>query len=256
MARQKADLTLALPAGGGGGAGAGAGAGVGPNSQHRTKSDLAKTHIQELILSGAVNAGGHITTRIVSEALGMSETPVREAMRSLAAEGWLELHPHLGSVVASRQTAQLTEIYAIRGALGALAIKLGGPLFTPQKLAEIEANLRQSEKAVAGRQITRYIQLNRTFHTLLSDTPETQWTLRLLNTLWGQTAAMGGGFRLVPRRLRESLDEHKAIYAAIANGDHRQAADLLIRHEQCAGAALIAAIEGRKPSDAEAPATP
>lgn len=234
MAQPKANSLLSMSAFGGNRAE--------PSSQHRTKSDLAKTHIQELILSGAVRPGGHITTRVVSEALGMSETPVREAMRSLAAEGWLELHPHLGSIATSRPTAQLTEIYAIRGALGALAIEIGGPTYTMKHLAAIEANLRQSEKVVASRQTGRYIQLNRSFHMLLSDTQLTQWTLRLLTTLWDQTAAMGRGFKLVPARLQQSLEEHKAIYAAIVEGNHRRAAGLLIQHEQSAGAALIAAL--------------
>lgn len=209
---------------------------------YRTKAYLAKKHIQELIVSGAVGAGGHITTRAVSEALAMSETPVREAMRSLAAEGWLDLHPHLGSVVASVQTAELTEVYALRGRLGALAIELGGPLYTRARLAEMAANIRQSEKAVASGHITQYIQLNRAFHTLLCDTAETRWTLRLLNLLWGQTAAMGGGFHLVPERLARSLDEHKAMLAAVVAGDFAGAAAQMIAHERLAVTALIAAL--------------
>jgi DNA-binding GntR family transcriptional regulator len=216
------------------------------NRQHRTKANLAKAHIQELIVSGAVAAGGHITTRAVSEALSMSETPVREAMRSLAAEGWLDLHPHLGSVVAGVQTAELTEVYALRGRLGGLAIELGGPSYSHQRLAEMAANIRRSEKAVAEGQITQYIQLNRAFHILLSDTEETGWTLRLLTILWGQTAAMGGGFRRVPARLAQSLTEHKAIVAAIVAGDFRHAAALLIEHERLAASVLIAALTARK----------
>ncbi|HTN11877.1 MAG TPA: GntR family transcriptional regulator [Acetobacteraceae bacterium] len=213
-----------------------------PSGQHRTKAALAKAHIQELIVSGTVPAGGHITTRAVSEALAMSETPVREAMRSLAAEGWLDLHPHLGSVVAGVQTAELTEVYALRGRLGALAIELGGPSYSRRRLAEMATNIRRSEKAVAAGQIAVYIQLNRAFHTLLSDTEETRWTLRLLTMLWGQTAAMGGGFRRVPARLAQSLDEHKAILAAIVAGDFQHAAALLIEHERRAASMLITAL--------------
>ncbi len=220
-----------------------------PAGEYRTKAYLAKKHIQELIVSGAVQAGEHITTRAVSDALAMSETPVREAMRSLAAEGWLDLLPHLGSVVASLQTAELTEVYALRGALGALAIELGGPLYTSGQLANLEANIRRSEKAVASGHILGYIQLNRVFHTLLSDTPKTKWTLRLLATLWGQTAAMGGGFRRVPARLQQSLDEHKAILAAIRATDYQRAAALLVRHENLAAATLIAALTASRSAD-------
>ena len=217
-----------------------------PNDQYRTKAALAKAHIQELIVSGAVAAGGHITTRAVSEALAMSETPMRAAMRRLDAEGWLDLHPHLGSVVAGVQAAELTEVYALRGRLGALAIELGGPSYSRQRLAEMAANIRRSEKAVAKGQIALYIQLNRAFHTLLSDTEQTRWTLRMLTILWGQTAAMGGGFRRVPARLAQSLAEHKAILAAIMAGDFRRAATLMIEHERLAASMLIAALAASK----------
>ena len=51
------------------------------NATPRTKSEVARQHIQEMILSGAARAGDHITTREISEALGISETPVRDAGR-------------------------------------------------------------------------------------------------------------------------------------------------------------------------------
>ena len=210
--------------------------------QHRTKSDVAKLHVQEMILAGKLNAGDHVTARAVSEALGMSETPVREAIRSLAAEGWLELQPHLGGVVSSLQSGQLTEIYAIRGALGALGIELGGHLYTDRQLAALDRNLRQSAAVVARGDVARYIALNREFHMLLADTPETQWTLRLLTSLWGQTSVMGRGFRLVPDRLERSLHEHQAILKSVHARDYEQAAALLVEHERLAGAELVAAL--------------
>ena len=92
---------------------------------HLTKSGLARQHIQELILSGAVREGQHLTAREVCEAVGISETPVREAIRGLAAEGWLELNAHHGVVVATLRAEHIAEIHALRGALAALAVELG-----------------------------------------------------------------------------------------------------------------------------------
>jgi DNA-binding GntR family transcriptional regulator len=218
-------------------------AGTAPGAlEYRTKSEIARQHIQERILSGSARAGDHITTREVSEALGMSETPVREAIRSLAAEGWLELRAHSGSVVASIKSGQLAEIYAIRGALGAAAIELGGGLLTAARLGDLERNMKAAADAVAAGDVSAYARLNREFHTLLSDTPSTQWTLKLLAALWAQTAAAGRGFELIPERMRRSLDEHRAIVGAIRAGELRRAAALLIEHERLAGAELIAAL--------------
>lgn len=216
-----------------------------PIIQHMTKSDLARQHIQEMVVSGSVRAGDRLTSREVSEALGMSETPIREAMRSLAAEGWLDFHPHLGVVVASIKREQLVEVYAVRGALGGLAIELGGPTYTPQLLDEIDRTLDALEAAVAAQDLAEYARLNRHFHALLSDTPATQWTLKVLAQLWAQTSAMHRGFEVVPpARIRKSLDEHWAIRHAIRAGDFAEAARLTVEHERDAGAVLIASLGG------------
>jgi DNA-binding GntR family transcriptional regulator len=215
-----------------------------PAPVHRTKSELARQHIQEMILSGSVRAGDRITSREVSEALRMSETPIREAIRGLSSEGWLEFNAHIGVVVASIQSGQLQEVYALRGALEALGIELGGASYTKEMLARLDENLAEAEHAVAEADIPAYAWLNREFHTLLCDTPHTQWTLRLLNNLWAQTSAMHRGFEAVPPRIRFSLAEHRAIRQAIAQGDLARAARLLVEHERLAGAALIEALGG------------
>ena len=209
---------------------------------HKTKSDLARSHVQELILSGTLRPGSRLTTRQLSEALGMSETPVREAIRLLAAEGWVTLSPHQGVVVASVDTGQIAEIYAIRGALEALAVRRGAALYSAAQRDALDRNLAEAQAAVAARDVAAYARLNRAFHALLSDTPHTQWTLRLLDNLWAQTAAAGRGFEAVPARMAASLDEHRAIRAAIAAGDTERAAELLVAHERTAGAALAAAL--------------
>jgi DNA-binding GntR family transcriptional regulator len=216
--------------------------GLVPPAAYRTKSDIARLHIQQLIRSGSAQPGDHITTREISEALGMSETPVREAVRSLAAEGWLDFNPHLGVAVSSVKADQLAEIYALRGALGAVAIELGAALLGPARIAALECNLSAAAAAVAARDAARYAELNQEFHVLLSDTPATQWTLRLLNSLWAQTATIGRGFELVPRRMADSLAEHRAILAAVAAGQHCDAASLLVAHERQGGTVLIAAL--------------
>lgn len=212
-------------------------------ARYLTKSDLARQHIQEMIVSGSVRSGERMTSREVSEALGMSETPIREAMRSLTAEGWLDSHPHLGAVVSSIKREQLVEVFAVRGALEGLAIKLGGPVYTPQRLQDIDSNLAESEQAIRAKDHATYASLNRQFHLLLSDTPATQWTLKTLSNLWAQTSALHRGFEAVPaERIKESLDEHRAIRDAIVAGDFALAAERNEEHERIAGEVLLASL--------------
>lgn len=207
-----------------------------------TKSDLARQHIEEMILSGRARPGDRITSREVSEAIGVSETPIREAIRSLSAEGWLDFHAHLGVVVASIKAEQLIEVYAIRGGLQAVAIRLGGPAYTDKLLADVDRNLEASETAASAGDAALYARLNREFHGFLTNTPTTQWTLKLLTNLWAQTSALHRGFEAAPERIRNSLNEHRAIRAALGARDLERAAQLVVEHERLGGEALIAAL--------------
>ncbi|MCX7375553.1 MAG: GntR family transcriptional regulator [Alphaproteobacteria bacterium] len=213
---------------------------------HLTKSGLARQHIQELILSGAVREGQHLTAREVCEAVGISETPVREAIRGLAAEGWLELNAHHGVVVATLRAEHIAEIHALRGALAALAVELGAASYTAETFAVLDRNIAESERAVAAHDTGAYARLNREFHLLMCDTPHTPWTMRLTSSLTAQTSAQRRGFDAIPNRLRASLAEHRAILATLRQGDTRRAASLLVEHERKAGAALIAALSDQR----------
>jgi DNA-binding GntR family transcriptional regulator len=218
---------------------------------YMTKSDIARRHIQGMILSGVVRSGDRMTTREISEALGISETPIREAMRGLAAEGWLDIQSHVGAVVAGFGSEQVTEIYALRGRIGALAIELGGPTYDSQRLARIDANIEASDAAVAAHDVERYSWCNNEFHTLLCDTPVSQWCLKLLVSLRAQTA-IHQGFRAVPQRLAQSLAEHRNIRDCLHRQDFARAAELLKAHEHAAGAALINELAASRPVSAGA----
>jgi DNA-binding GntR family transcriptional regulator len=198
-----------------------------------SKTDIARRHIQRMIISRQVRPGDRITTRGVSEALGISETPIREAIRSLASEGWLEVQTHIGAVVATAGREQLREIYALRALIGSLAIELGKSCFDAERLARIDANIEEATAAVEAQDTDRYTQTNHDFHVLLNDTPQSQWCLRMLVSLSVMTSAHYG-FHLRPARMEASLSEHKAIRDALRAGDFDAAVSLIKLHENSA----------------------
>lgn len=218
-----------------------------PTPLYMTKSDLARRHIQGMILSGQARPGARITTREVSEALGISETPIREAIRALAADGWVELQSHVGAVVARFGGEQIMEIYALRSLIGALAMELSGPTYDEARLAKIDVNIEASKAAVAERDVQTYMRLNNEFHTLLCDTPASQWCLKILSSLRSQTG-IHQGFAAVPQRLAESLAEHCGIRDAVRARDFARAADLIKAHEHAAGVALINELAVARPA--------
>ena len=208
-------------------------------NKFKTKSEIAVQYIQEQILSGKLPAGTQITTKSVAEAIGMSETPVREAIKSLAAEGWLRHTPHQGTIVATPNSAQISEIFQLRGLLNALAVQRGQSSFNEQRLALIDENIEQSKLAVRENDFETYSALNRQFHELLCNTSEAEWTYRLFSILQGQSAVFRHGFKAIPDGLKKSLDAHLAIRKALRSGDIEQAASLANLDEVSAGQRLI-----------------
>ncbi|MFI9591461.1 GntR family transcriptional regulator [Nonomuraea sp. NPDC052265] len=212
-------------------------------SPFRTKADLAADHIKHLIMSGEAPPGTKITTRVVAEAVGISETPVREAIKQLCSEDWLVERPHVGAVVAELTVANVRELYSVRAALTALALELGGVPLEGARLAEVDAVLAECETAVAREDVAAFARLNRRFHSLLCDTEHSKLTHRMLQSLWARTETAQRGFRLVPWRLPKSHAEHIAIRNALVAGDIPLAGTLQHAHEMAAMKALIEGIQ-------------
>lgn len=208
-----------------------------------TKSELARRHIQQMILSGAARPGDRITTRQVSDALGISETPSREAIQSLAAEGWLDVQNHVGAVVQGLRADQIREISALRGHICGVAIVLGAPNFDEERLALIDRNIEDYAEALAHKDYALVGQTNYAFHELLCDNPQSPWCHRLLTNMTGLMSAQRHGIPPQHNRLAEALKEHEAIRDMLRAGDFSGAADMVNRHEKNTGNFLIRMME-------------
>ncbi len=204
-----------------------------------TKTELARRHIQKMILSGGVRPGDRITTREVSTALGISETPIREAIQGLAAEGWLTVQNHVGAVVQGLRVEQVKEISALRGLICALAIQLGAPNYDDALLDRIDVNIEASAKALARKDFTLFADLNYEFHGLLCDGPDTPYCHRLLNNMLGLMSSQRHGVATSAERLGQALNEHRKIRDLLRVKDFQGAAELAKQHELNTGAYLI-----------------
>ncbi|MEO1990082.1 MAG: GntR family transcriptional regulator [Martelella sp.] len=210
---------------------------------YMTKAEHARQHIQEMVLSGTVGPGDRITTREVSLALGISETPIREAIRSLASDGWLEVQNHIGAVVQGLRAEQIREISALRGLICGLAVELGASNFNADRLAKIDENIAISATALEAEDFDLFGAKNYEFHLLLCDNPESPWCRRLLENMHGLMSAQRHGIPPQPGRLGDALKEHMAIRDRLREGDFTAAAALVNQHEKNTGDFLIDLIE-------------
>lgn len=136
-----------------------------PGHRPRTAAEFVATHLRSRILSGALAAGEPLRQNHIATELGVSSTPVREALRELVAEGLVSSDAHRSNVVRGLTLADVEEIYELRRVLEPILIRRGFAGVTPDHLAEAEALIAQMD---ATREITVWSQLNGRFHRALS----------------------------------------------------------------------------------------
>jgi DNA-binding GntR family transcriptional regulator len=188
-----------------------------------SKGDLVALALKDMIRSGELAPGSILRQRDVAEKLGVSPTPVREALQRLESEGFVVSEAHRGAMVVRSEDSRLYENALIRAALESLAAQLAAAKATADDLAEIEAIneelARSADPALA-------VSLNRRFHFRIYDAAGSTVMLAQLNLLW---LTLEGGPR-VERALSESVAQHRDILEALRRGDGEAAAQRTSRH--------------------------
>lgn len=186
--------------------------------------------IRDLITQGELRPGEKVSEAQLCKRFDVSRTPLREALKVLAAEGMVELRPRRGAVVASLQPEEIDEIFPIMAALEALAGEMLCKRATPADVARLQAlhdrlvaEYKQGDEAA-------YLLANRAFHETvfeLADNP----TLR---TLYAQILTRIRACRFVVSKTaenwRRAVQDHEEIMQAIQANDGRRLSRLLRRH--------------------------
>jgi DNA-binding GntR family transcriptional regulator len=189
-----------------------------------SKTDMVAALIRELIITGELTAGQQLRQRDLAQRFGVSQTPVREAMRRLESEGLVIGDTHRGFTVVMPDDGPVEENFQIRAALESLGASLAARKIDEAGLAELE-QLNQRMRAMADDD-PRYAELNREFHFTLYQYSRSPLLMSLMRLLW--TSLHGG-----PRVLRthtESARQHDAILDALRAGDADAASALTYRH--------------------------
>jgi DNA-binding GntR family transcriptional regulator len=176
-----------------------------------SKTDLVAALIRELIITGGLVAGEQLRQRDLAERFGVSQTPVREAMRRLESEGLVVSDTHRGFTVAVPDDGPARENFQIRAALESLGASLAARRIDAAGIGRLQAlndRMRTGDDA-------SYADLNREFHFTVYEYAGRPLLLTLMRLLW---ASLHGGPR-VSRTHAESARQHDAILAALKAGD-------------------------------------
>jgi DNA-binding GntR family transcriptional regulator len=189
-----------------------------------SKTDLVVALIRELIITGELSAGEQLRQRDLAQRFGVSQTPVREAMRRLESEGLLLCDTHRGFTVMSPDDGPVEENFQIRAALESLGASLAAKKIDAAGLARLR-DLNDQLRALPEDDPS-YPDLNREFHFTVYEYARSPLLLSLMRLLW---ASLQGGPK-VSRTHAESARQHDEIVQALRSGDAAAAAEHTHRH--------------------------
>lgn len=190
--------------------------------------EIAKQRIIQGIQEREFRPGARIPEREICESLGISRTPVREAVRQLQAEGLLVLTPHQGVVVAELSIQQITEIYAIRKILEEFACANAARFATDAEIVVMESILDRSEQMTDDLPV--FHRLGKSFHNAIYRAARNQYVLQILEGLDVTFSLLPGLTYEVDDRLQVAMAEHRALFEAIRDRDEEKAKELARIH--------------------------
>ncbi|RVA49309.1 GntR family transcriptional regulator [Mesorhizobium sp. M7A.F.Ca.US.001.01.1.1] len=205
----------------------------------RTVAEQVANVLREAIASGTIKAGTSLRQDELAEQFGFSRMPIRDALRQLEAEGIVSIHPTKGAQVARMDSAEISEIYALRELLECEALRLSLPNLAGDRLDEAEQVLDQID---AERNVGRWGALNRAFHLALYDACGNN---RLLALIEAHHNAADRYVRILLSNLdyrSRSQTEHRDLLAACRWRDGDRAIGILRQHLREGSETLVSAI--------------
>jgi DNA-binding GntR family transcriptional regulator len=195
-----------------------------------TLVDRAVVGLRDEILEGRLAPGERVHLTEAAERLGMSVVPVREALRALAAEGWVVAYPQRGYRVAELSAEDFADTCRLRLTLDPLATELAAARMGSRELERLADALEDLFDAFGAGDQERYALAHQRFHFAIYEASGSAWLVRFIRMLWEHTARYQ---RLQVHReglLEQRLEEHRAIRDACVAGDATRAAELMRAH--------------------------
>jgi DNA-binding GntR family transcriptional regulator len=212
-------------------------AGIAGANRSRTAHEFVRATLRKAILDGSLPGGTRLVQTGVASELGVSTTPVREALRDLATEGLVFFDPHRGAVVRTLDINEVREIYELRATLEPLMVRRVIDRISPATLERAEALIAAMDDE---RRPSAWVGLNREFHGLLTEADDGSRLADILAKL-RDSASVYISLSLDAReqQMPEANEEHRQLVKAYRAGDVEKAIGITLTHFN----ATLAAIE-------------
>ncbi len=213
--------------------------------RHRTMAEAALERLREAIIMGELTPGAPLRLEELARSLGMSISPIREAVRQLEALGLAEHVPHHGATVMALDVEELRELFSIRLALEGMALRRAAELFGAADEEVARRELTAYDEARRRGDTRAAVRAHTAFHFALYEAARSGWLLRLIRPAWDSCE------RYRPVLLAEGAvqDRHEELDAELLDAcsahDTDRAGAALREHLELATAIYAVELKGR-----------
>ena len=197
------------------------------------------SQLQNDILNGLYEPGDSLIETKLSDELGVSRTPIREALRQLELEGLVQSIPNKGVIVKGVSTQDIQDIYTIRMLIEGLAARWAAEKITAQELEELKEAVDLEEFYTTRNDSSHLLQFDTRFHDIIFKASKSKPLMHTLSTFHHYVQKARKLSMSSPVRAAEVLEEHKAILQAIIDKDAYKAERLTTEHVKNASSNLL-----------------
>lgn len=197
---------------------------------HRTLHMLVYDELRSMILSGRIPFGAQLDEQSLAERMGVSRTPLREAIAKLVKENLVEHRPWKGHFVRTPSVSEVNDLYEVRKALEALATRLAVPRMSDADIATIRGFLEEAGDALARHDLDAYGVADRRFHRTIATLSGNVTLVEMLDQLSSRIHVLRNMVNQDPDVAERTARERPLILMALANRDAERAAQLMSEH--------------------------
>ena len=208
--------------------------------------DVVFNTLRQAILRGELKPGERLMEIQLANKLGVSRTPIREAIRKLELEGLVLMIPRRGAEVAEITEKSLRDVLEVRGALEELAVKLACQKITDAEITELRMAEKEFEQALKSGDVTIFAEADVKFHDVIYRATDNQRLIQLLFNLREQMYRYRVEYLKREEAHENLLVEHRRIIETIAARDMDAAVDAVCQHIDNQVSAVIDTIRMKK----------
>ena len=192
--------------------------------------DVVFNTLRQVILRGELKPGERLMEIQLANKLGVSRTPIREAIRKLELEGLVLMIPRKGAEVADITEKSLRDVLEVRKALEELAVQLTCDKITKEQIRELEQAAEQFKKTLKSNDITEIAEADVRFHDIIYLATDNQKLILLLNNLREQMYRYRIEYLKRADKYSQLLAEHEEIIRRIEKKQKKEAAEIVCKH--------------------------